>query len=144
MALHRLPGVQRVSNPDPDLLWVLRSPPCPPSRHHVWRLLPPALAGALPGVCVPFLGPHFLPVFSSFTLRSCEAGLAPHRQTYGLLPFSAPCVVFTSLLEHMSPVALDGWVHLSLSSTAFTCLEVESAADSFPYRSATDALSDTE
>lgn len=55
-----------------------------------------------------------------------------------------PCVVFTSLLGHVSQSALDDWVHLSFSSATFTCREVESASDTFPYFPAPDTLSDTE
>lgn len=97
-----------------------------PSSRSRWRLPPPpGLAGALAVVCVSSFSPHFVPVVSSFTAQLFWS-LAGSPQTDILLLLSSlPRVVFTSLLAHVSCSALDDWVHLSFSSTTFTCLEVD-------------------
>lgn len=92
-----------------------------------------ALAAALPLDRVSSLRPHFLPF---------EALLAPH----GCFLLCSPRVVFTSLssTSHGLLWMTDGRIHLSSSSTIFTCLEAETVSYSFLYPPARDILWDTE
>lgn len=108
------------------------------SRWHL--LLPPGLVGALSLVCISSLHPHFLPELPSFTAQLFGSLAGSPQADMLVASFFAPQRCAYISIKHVSQPAVDDWVHLSFSSTTFTCLEKESVADSLPCPAAPDIL----